>query len=485
MACDCLSVYLVPQVGEPINFELIPVGTYNGEPYFSFSFDGGTIYLYYAGECFWVLSASLGGVAIGGLNNCDCPIGTFDLTTPKIEEFTISECTPPIEACPCIKIGIISEEISYTYNVTQTLTFNDYPAYQFNINPISTLQISLWWFSGTWFFGYGDIGNFLAIIGLFESDSECPQGIYTIVENDFGITHLEIGAVDCDECIKREDRQKFEYKAIKFPQIFIEQNRGLKDCCCKFNVLAGGSSESWKNDVTSAWLKLSDPTDTLTFQLTKDGQPTIYTCTQNLFPNEENAFYTTIQWSQVLTSDGIGCYKLEVTFNISGVSGSFVWGIYNLQQYTIQKALKTARVRAIFNGYHEIEGIDFTGANVESTHRFFGFIGNRQPNTEIDNIIYSTREMKRVIRENLNDYEIITDPEDECIIKPLVDLYLLSENELYISDYNAHNHSYRYLDIPVIVKESPTIEYKELSRKAVLTCKVEDKFKTNRTYYNG
>ena len=93
--------------------------------------------------------------------------------------------------------------------------------------------------------------------------------------------------------------------------------------------------------------------------------------------------------------------------------------------------------------------------------------------------------MKRVIRENLNDYEIITDPEDECIIKPLVDLYLLSENELYISDYNAHNHSYRYLDTPVIVNESPTIEYKTLSRKAVLTCKVADKVKNQRTYFNG
>jgi hypothetical protein len=93
--------------------------------------------------------------------------------------------------------------------------------------------------------------------------------------------------------------------------------------------------------------------------------------------------------------------------------------------------------------------------------------------------------MKRVIRENLNEYEITTDPEDECIIKPMIDLYLLSENELFISDYNAHNHSYRYLDIPVIVQESPEIEYKDFSRKAVLKCKVSDKFKNQRTYFNG
>ena len=102
---------------------------------------------------------------------------------------------------------------------------------------------------------------------------------------------------------------------------------------------------------------------------------------------------------------------------------------------------------------------------------------------EIDNIIYDNREMKRVIRENLNDYEIITDPLDECLIRPLTELYLISENELYISDYNAHNHSYRYLDLPVIVQESPDLEYFDFSRKARLKCKVGDKFKNQRTHY--
>jgi hypothetical protein len=249
--------------------------------------------------------------------------------------------------------------------------------------------------------------------------------------------------------------------------------------------LAGGGTESWKNDKSSAWIKLSSIDDSASFRLFKCGIGTTYAPTPIPFVNEPNAYYTTINWADVLVSDGVGNYELVVTFNIAGVAGAFTWAEYNLQQYTIQNALTTARVRAIFNGYHEIEGINFTGSFVESSHRFHGFIGNRQPNTEIDNIIYNNREMKRVIRENLNDYEITTDPEDECIIKPLVDLYLLSENELFISDYNAHNHSYRYLDIAVIVSESPSIEYKQFSRKAVLTCKVADKLKNQRTYYNG
>ncbi len=33
-----------------------------------------------------------------------------------------------------------------------------------------------------------------------------------------------------------------------------------------------------------------------------------------------------------------------------------------------------------------------------------GYFGDRQPQTEIDNIIYSNREMKKVTRENLNKY---------------------------------------------------------------------------------
>jgi len=65
----------------------------------------------------------------------------------------------------------------------------------------------------------------------------------------------------------------------------------------------------------------------------------------------------------------------------------------------------------------------------------------------------------------------------------LTDLYLLSENQLFISDYNAHNHSYRYLDLPAIVQESPEITYFEFSREASLKCIVGDKFKNQRSYY--
>ena len=254
-------------------------------------------------------------------------------------------------------------------------------------------------------------------------------------------------------------------------------------CCCEFDVLASSSSDSWKNDITSAWIKLSSETDSAVCFLVKNGVQTTYETTENSFIKEPFALFWTINWFDVLALDGAGCYELKISYNISGIEQTFVWGVYNLKPFTIQNALTTARIRVKLNSFQEIEGIDFTGSNVEDTFRFNGFIGNRQPNTETDNIIYSNREMKKVIRENLNTYEIITDPTCEEHITKLTDLYLLSENELFISDYNAFNHSYKYEDLPVIFETAPEITYIEFSRSAVLKCIVADKFKNKRSFY--
>ncbi|MCX6975814.1 MAG: hypothetical protein NTZ94_16295, partial [Verrucomicrobia bacterium] len=285
----------------------------------------------------------------------------------------------------------------------------------------------------------------------------------------------------------REDRMFRQFDSIKLPISFTEQKRGFKDCCCEQIVLASGETETWKNDVTSCWIKLSSENDSVTFAvLNEDVEYATVSAFQEAIPfvNEPNAFYATVNWIDILNVYGAGCKSLKINYNIAGIEGTINWGTYKLKEYSIQNALTTARVSAIFDGYHEIEGINFSGSNVPSTFRFHGFIGFRQPNYEIDNLIYEDRQMKRNIRENLNAYEIITEASDECIIRPLVELYLLSENELFISDYNAHNHSYRYLDLPVIVQESPKIEYTDqFARKAVLKCTVGDKFKNKRTYY--
>ncbi len=473
--CDCLNITF--QLKESPTTQTIQVnanGTFGGFNTYEFTFDGVTYSIWNDGS--WEVSIDgVEGVDLVTFweSSPECPTASMP-TWVDMEYFDIFT-TAPCSFCTCVKVEIIGAETDIL-SANQAGVINGFYYYTFMYDA-ATYYLYFNSVESRWEINQDTIGGTLVAYAII--DYSCP-----IFEGWTNALELIINTFSCT-CTPREDRIFRQYEVVKLPDTFVEQNRGLKDCCCSYYVLGSPDQETWKKDQTSAWIKLSDLGDTHTFTLYKNGQPTTYVCPNYSFVNEPNAFYTTIEWSDVLESDGVGCYTLKVEFVISGITGDFTWGKYDLKPYSIQNALKTARIKAIFNGYHEVDQIDFTASNVESTHRFFGYIGNRQPNTEIDNIIYDNREMKRVIRENLNDYEIITEPSDECIIRPMVELYLLSENQLFISDYNAHNHSYRYLDIPVIVSESAQIEYKDLSRKATLTCKVSDKFKLNRTYYNG
>jgi hypothetical protein len=326
-------------------------------------------------------------------------------------------------------------------------------------------------------------GNFTCPIGLpLTGEPSDFLGFWVFYSELYPTLELKSEGVSCTTC-GIEDRIYKDYEAVKLPVEPNNENRGLKDCCnCKYLVLGSLDGDSYKNDITSFWIKLS-ASGTGDFILTKNGEATTYNLEEKLLVNDPNTKYITINWGEVLASDGVGCYEVKIAYNIGGILGTISKGIFNLDLYSLQSAKYTARVKAVFNLYHESEGIDFTGSNVVSTLRFNGFIGNRQPNTELDNLVYQNRETKTVIRENLNTFEITTDPLENCFIDPLIDLYLLSENELYISDYNYHNYSYDIKDLPVILQEAPEVEYKQFSRKAVLTAVVSDKIKNKRTYF--
>jgi hypothetical protein len=283
----------------------------------------------------------------------------------------------------------------------------------------------------------------------------------------------------------KEERIKEDVIILKLPISYEEENRGLRKCCDPEMVLASSvSNDSWKNDITPAWIKMYYGSDTATFTLKKDGVDATYQPVVQTFPSDIHSRYVEVNWKQVLATDGIGCYSIHRSWNIGGSEGEDVWGNYELLNFTSENAEGTARLRAKFNHYHEIEDINFKGANVNGTIRFAGFIGNRQPNKEIDTLIYSNREVKNVVVENLNTYEMKTDPLKESMTRQLIDLYLLSEVELYASDYNKFNHSYRILDIPVILEETEELEYKEFNRGANVNAKLSDKFKNKRTYYS-
>jgi hypothetical protein len=485
--CGCGVRMNITYKTDPYQFDLNAYGTHNTRSRFVFGWFGSQLWEVQWNGSKWELFDGNGMLIAFLISSDACPSGNFTIATSDPFESVDAEIIP----CPEPTICDCGIEMRVTFKLESFIVTMDVAG---EINGQLYFQgfvdgqpVSLFFDGGnTWQFGIGDpnIPNEFETISYLNQPYGigCPISDQWINKDPDWSVDTTIGI----ECVGRcgfEDRTYKEFKSVKLPEQFTEQQRGDISCCCEYIVLAGNGTETWKNDVTSAWIKLSDANDSVQFVLEKDGQPISFIPTPMSFVNEPNAWFTTINWIDVLNSDGEGCYTLSIVYDISGISGVLYWGMYKLRQYTIENAVKTARIRVKFNGKQQIDGIDFTASNVESSMRFFGFIGKRQPNTEIDNIIYSDRQMKRVIRENLNQYEITTDPSGECVIKPLVDLFLLSENEMWISDYNAHNHSYRYLDTPVIVEESSKIDYKDFSRLAVLTCIVSDKFKNQRTFY--
>jgi hypothetical protein len=447
----------------------------------------------------WNLKDSLGNLfaRIEPEDSTDCPAYDrgWSIASEKLVSVNSTEIECKIDECKC--------GIKFTYftrtdgNVIQRVfenvgEFNGQHVFQ---GTISNQLVSVW-FDGVskWMMTFGDIldgvvGTTLAIMVQDIRNIGCPftdtinDDTWEIYWNKDALNIYHSSGNDCNPIrCTNEDRIYRNYASVTLPDDNIEDDRGNKDCCCEQLVLGSQSANTWENDITPAWIKL-DQSGTAEIKLLKDGEPTVYA--MNILPiiRESNAFYVEVNWGDVLNSDGAGCYTIEIEYNIAGIVGSVLWGNYKLMPYSINNAMYTARVRAVFNSYFYKDNIDFTDTNMQGTLRFSGLIGRRQPNTEIDNIIYGTREMKSVIRENLNTYEILTDPLDECITKPLLDLYLLHENNLFISDYNYHNHSYLYNDLPVILEESADVTYYDWSRKASIVAKVGDKVKNNMNYY--
>ena len=265
-----------------------------------------------------------------------------------------------------------------------------------------------------------------------------------------------------------------------------EQLGEVDKCCDRMLVLAHISDVStWKNDITSRFTKLVENTDSCLFVLKKNNVNTSYQPNTTQCVNDELAYYSTINWKSVLQSDGIGCYDLILIENVLGEETTTTVGEFELKNYTVENALGTIRIKSNFNQYNNLEKIDFTNSNVVDCVRVQGFFGDRQPNTAIDNLIYNDRVSRNVIRENLNVYTLETDPIEEQYTTLIIDLHILSENEMYISDYNDFNHTWSLLEVPVILKDTPTLDYKKYTKYASVKVTFEDKQKLSYSKYNG
>lgn len=157
--------------------------------------------------------------------------------------------------CECIRIEFLPHgELTNTIvEVTSVGTYNGYNYYHWNHSGVDYYLYYNTSGGGEWEVTINGLGApaFPLVTAWKSSTSPCPP---------LGdIPNWNLGYFDVfttSECIPVtptcgiEDRIFREYIAIKLPQSFTEQDRGIKDCCCEQLVL-GSSAESWKNDLTS------------------------------------------------------------------------------------------------------------------------------------------------------------------------------------------------------------------------------------------
>lgn len=263
-----------------------------------------------------------------------------------------------------------------------------------------------------------------------------------------------------------------------------DEDRGQQECCEPFLVLASLDSTDRKyNDVESAF----EFGESVSFVLKKDGEVTTYTPTSTEFVNELNCFYTTIEWRDVLVSDGVGCYVLEVTPTVAGiVRPTTIWAEYTLMPFysgSYNNALGTVRVLSNLNDQNDTYGINMTGANLLTSLRFNGKFGYFNDNTEVDNVEYVNGRMQKVKREYYTSYELRVNLNGYNVIERLR-MHVLAENSCWISDHNFDNYSFQYFDIPVIVQEGFVPEHFDGARKIMGVVKFEDKIRRKRTHFN-
>jgi len=288
-------------------------------------------------------------------------------------------------------------------------------------------------------------------------------------------------------------RKKIDVDVITFPAGFDEEDRGLKTCCKKFVAFADlSSTDTEKNDKKGVKVALSDVSDSVTFVIKECGNDTPLTNLGDVavFPQDSLAQGFIFDWKQYATTYGFGGYIISVEFTISGITGGYTVGQYDLQPFTIERAQGWTRIHALFNTYlnsdERGQAIDFTGSNFEDMLRVEGKFGERQTNTERTELISKGYTREKTKTTNPITYTWSTNPIGICSSRLILDLYFIGADVLLMTDHNKQSHSYLLQDIPTTVKEgeSPTIEYYPMDRECKITQVLTETTINARSYYN-
>jgi hypothetical protein len=185
-----------------------------------------------------------------------------------------------------------------------------------------------------------------------------------------------------------------------------------------------------------------------------------------------------LEWQKVLNLHGSGGYKIKKITLSNTVPASFkpieeCSCLFDLSQYSDERANETVRIETTQNGNTISPGLDYLGTNWKEQIRIPGFFGNKQRRLEQDNYLDRNRNTTQIQDSIVHEFTLEPYFWPHCL-RDEIDSILLA-NEILISDYNTDNTD-DLKNISVIPTSIDT-EYFGKSTKAADEIKFEERRK--------
>jgi len=302
---------------------------------------------------------------------------------------------------------------------------------------------------------------------------------------------------DCQEVVAAENCL-FEERTIGYAvKVTLPKDeppdRGYAECCNQGLVLASLSdTDPYMNDFTTIYFQRQTPADTVIYQIIGsmgtvalvDGTHGVLYDFDPLHTNTELSYFM-VEWRKILNIWGEDTFTLRKVVTIAGIAINVDTPFsYKLENWTINKANGTTRIDCKQDGKLEAVDIDFKDSGFEHSLRLSGYFGNPQDKWVQENLIFSQKKGLKMFEgqitmSNNKEYVYQANNIPECMARELRDFILFS-NELFISDYNKNNHSYRYELLPVVMNDSSGNEFEVLNRAIWINLVFTERSKNNR-----
>ena len=310
---------------------------------------------------------------------------------------------------------------------------------------------------------------------VFRKAGDCD--CWKVVGEESVADELIIGSfsdyINCSECL--DDRaadlcgsaeRTLSYAVrIKLPDS-PPPNRDFSKCCYLNLVLADLlDTDPYKNDFTGSWFKKELPNSTVDFKLLDVDTATLYSLNSSTYGTfvdfggvQPDLSYYIVAWRKVLSLLGEGNYQIKKELTIAGIAVDVFSDTFHLKNFSIQTADHTVRIDTIMDGKLVAVDTDFKNSGYTTSMRLRGFFGRAEYSFEQDNIAKRDYSYMQNTMSSKREYKFQGLQIPECVTDELWNFTLFG-SELFISDYNGNNHSYKYELIPVKLEGNAGTEF--------------------------